>query len=160
MIEIIANIANLLIFVVINGLLLNYISGSLKFRERSIFKAFLTSIIAGVVNFGISMLILAFPVLNQGFAIFFVINAIIFILLIKKMFKVFLLSAVVTWIFIAISNLVIGFFIGILLTVVTPATAIYLIPFTGLVAFSVFGIWFAAQTVRRREAERYEYKEL
>lgn len=153
--EVAANTVNMVIFIVVNGILVHMVSSLLGFVERHVTTSFFISFIAGFVGIALNLILLfAAPAFVQSsmIAMFFAINAVVFIYLIKRMCGVSYIHSIVAWVIIAVMDLAIGFVIGVLLTVTVPATIMYWVPFVGLTCFTVFGIWFAVHTVKRRKA--------
>ena len=155
MMELAANGVSLVIFIVVNGALLHFVSNMLGFVERHISISFFISIIAGFVGLALNLALIFIPLIAAQLSIvgiFFIVNAIVFIFLIKRMCGVAYPHAFVAWSVIALIDLAVGFLIGILLTVTVPATVVYWVPVVSITALSLFGVYFAVHTVRRRLA--------
>jgi hypothetical protein len=120
------------IFFAINGLLLKFVSGWLKFRNTSWETAYKVAGMAAIASFLLSLIPLAFSasfgmmgriaaiLINMLFA---GVNAFIFIYLIYRFYYVSVGKSILAWLIIFIANLILGFIVGLFIAAVAVAFA-------------------------------------
>ena len=115
--DIILNFISAAIFVGINGLVLWWLSGLFKLKNRRPKIAFTVALYAGIVSFILALFPSIIPVLAAIIPtlIFFVINAAVLIYLIMRFYKIMIGKAIIMWLGIFIVNVIIGFLIGLII---------------------------------------------
>lgn len=120
------------IFFAINGLLLKFVAGWLKYGDTDWSTAYRTAGFAAIASYVLSLLPAAFANFFLGVsqvtafllnAVFVIINAVIFIALIRKYYDEGWGRAALGWLIIFIANIIIGFLVGLLMALLATAFA-------------------------------------
>jgi len=120
------------VFFAINGLLLKLISGWMRFSDKSWSTAYKVVGIASVISWVLSLLPTAYsaaygplPRLTALFVniLFAFVNAAVLVWLIYRFYYTRIGKSILAWLIIFISNLIIGFMVGILIAAIAVAFA-------------------------------------
>ena len=116
------NLISSAVYVVVNGLILWWLSKLFKLNAKNPWKlAYTVALFAGIVSFVLGLL----PVFFISMAglvptiIFFVINAVVLVYLIMRFYKLEIGKSILIWLGVFIADLIIGFIIGLVIGLIS-----------------------------------------